>query len=161
MATERKIGFSTPREGEWKILAQAVDNIREQLGRLDTRVADALALIGGSTSVKQIAILQAQIAQLSATVNALSAGSGSTLTNLLAQPNGLVVVRDGQLVTRILTSRGLINILFPDGHDGNPIIFIGLAGTGEEDSWTPPFSVKVQPHLASRQPWWGISEDRV
>ena len=136
MATTRKTGFSTPREGEWRILAQAIDNIREQLGQLDGRVTQALSLIGGNQSVKQIQVLQAQIVQLSAQLSALG-NSGPLIANLLAQPNGLVVLRDGALITRVLVGDIGISVTYPDGHDSNPLISLVALNTAQQagDGW--------------------------
>jgi hypothetical protein len=88
----------------------------------ERRQADA------STSADAITKIQTQINSLAKTIAALGGSeTNAALAALLTMPNGLVVLKDGVLITRVLTAGTNIAINYPDGHDGNPVISSGAA----------------------------------
>jgi hypothetical protein len=136
--------ISTPRKLELAAIQQSIDNIRARFQIDEAELKRLLLLIGASSTLTTLADMQNQLSQLTRQVAALNtAPDVATLSALLTQPNGIVVLKDGVLITRTLIASTGIVIQYPDGHDGNPIFSAGsidLVVIPDQDAWSDLFS---------------------
>lgn len=120
MATKPNV---EPPRGSDAAISQTIRNIRERFEQLERDLTALQTLVGASTTAKALTLLQQQINQQSSAVANTDGSDALALLNaLLAQADGLVVLRNHQLVTRILQAGPGIFITYPDGFSGNPII---------------------------------------
>jgi len=122
-----KVGFpaiQAPRSLELRSMQQVVDNIRERFAAVEALANQTYQLVAASKSVTAVTALQAQIAQLQQQIAAVqqSAAVDALQTLLGNEPNGLVVLKDGVLITRVLQAGENIAIVNPAGTAGDPII---------------------------------------
>ena len=95
---------------------QRIEALERELARV-SGLAGQTAYTGGSgNSTASVAGLTA----LAARVTALEA----FMDALLGLDNGLVVVKDGTLISRVLEAGQGITITYPDGQDGNPLFTV-------------------------------------
>lgn len=114
-----------PPRGTDPALTQTIRNIRERFQALEADTAAMRTLLDASTSAKALTTLQQQVNALTQRIATITGSeANAVLSALLAMPNGLVVLRDGQLVTRTLQPGFGIVITYPDGFSGDPIIAI-------------------------------------
>ena len=131
MATGKPaIGTPASADREWQL---AINNIRERFQALEAQVA-ALQRISGKEDIAQsIRSLQQQLTQLAKQIIALGGEADTLLPDLLTHANGIVVLKDGRLITRAIQVTDSLTIDNPAGQDGNPIK-IGRASCRERVS---------------------------
>lgn len=103
----------------------AVSNIRQRLEAIE----DLLATLEGQANQSSFALQQrsAAIANLASQFAQLQTLI-ETLNDLLARSDGIVVLSDGELITRTLEAGVGISIDNSDGVDGNPVINATASG---------------------------------
>jgi len=126
MALNRKPGIATPREAD-RGVRNAVDAIRARLEAIETLLNNVELIAGTGTQAN--ALFKASISNLQQQINVLNSDL-SELTDLLNGTDGLVVVADGQLITRTLEAGTNVTIDNSDGVDGNPVINSSGSGSG-------------------------------
>lgn len=133
------LGFpaiTTPARLELRPIQGVVDNTRERFQRLEAAVVEIRLLLDSSTTAQAILLLKAQIEKLSAQVAALQGQAElAALIALFDQPDGIVVLKGGTLITRTLIGGGGITITYPDGFGGNPVITLAPPSAANEDGW--------------------------
>ena len=137
MAT-RIPAISAPRTLNLPEVQALANNARERFIRLEGLIAELAPLTAANSQAQTIATLQQQLAQLTQAVTLLTVSPDlAVLSALLTQPNGLVVLKNGTLITRILQSGSSnITITYPDGKDGNPVITWTVTDlAGPQDAW--------------------------
>lgn len=118
----------TPRELQLRAVQQSIDQIRERFSGVETAIRALQDLVGSNQTIEAIDQLRQQVAALSKKVAALDTSESIALINaLVVQPNGLVVLKDGELITRILQAGEGIVILYPDGSVSDPLIKLTFA----------------------------------
>lgn len=123
-----KPAIPTPRALELRNIAQAVDATRERFSNIETDILALQKLVGASKDFQAIKQLQQQLKALAQQIAALDTSASIAVVNaLLMQPNGLVVLKDGELVTRVLQAGEGIVILYPDGSVSDPLIKTTIA----------------------------------
>ena len=134
-----KPSITTPRQLELRDVQSAIDNTKERFRLSEAEIFRIASLVEANSSFEAITLLQTQLALLQKTVAALNLSSDTAeLAQLLTQGNGIVVLKDGHLITRVLTAGVGIVITWPDGAGGNPVIATGdaaaitLAGSNDE-----------------------------
>lgn len=133
MATRSKIGkpaFATPSTADRQV-QQVINNIRERFQFLEAETTALRAFIEANTSAAQLLQLRLQISALTTQVSQLTAGGGDPVVNaviqaLLAEPNGVVVLKDGTLITRSVVAGANVTVTNGTGFAGN----ITIASTG-------------------------------
>jgi hypothetical protein len=113
-----KPGIGTVRDSTRSTMG-AIDAIRARIEAIEAVLRDTELTAGNAfnklnANNASLSFLQSQINQLVSEI--------SVLTDLLSQDDGLVVLVDGELITRELEAGDNITIDNPDGADGNPII---------------------------------------
>jgi len=135
--------ISTPRKLELASLQQALDNIRTRFQIDEAELRRLLQLIGANSTLNTLADLQSQVTQLAKQIKVLNtAPDVAALAALLTQPNGFVVLKDGELITRTFIQGPGIIIQYADGHDGSPIFSVGgldLVVPMVQDAWSASF----------------------
>lgn len=138
-----KPAIVTPRELELRSVQQAIDQTRERFSGIDAALLAVQKLVDGSKASEDIKKLQQQVSGLTKAIAALNTSESITVVQaLLEQQNGLVVLKDGALITRRLQAGEGIVILYPDGALSDPLIkmavgpvdVLPLAGAGS-DGW--------------------------
>lgn len=123
--------ITTPGKAD-RATQQAIDQIRERFRQIEALIAQIQAVqAGAAVPLLVVSTLQRQVAELAAAPPSGSGARDALLTALLAQPNGLVVLRDGALITRTLVPGANVLITNPGGYAGNPVI--SSAGGGGTD----------------------------
>jgi hypothetical protein len=122
-----KVGFPAiqpPGTLELRSLQQLADNTRERFAAVEAFATQINSILLSSQANAKASTLQQQIDQLKAQINALEGSLAvDDLENLLAnEPNGLVVLANGHLITRVLRAGESIVIVNADGVAGDPII---------------------------------------
>lgn len=134
----------TPRALDLRLVQQAIDNIRMRFAADEAQIALALKLLSSNVDAQAIALLQGQVAKLTLQVEILNTSAEvAELAELLASgANGIVVLKNGQLITRVLEPGVGVFIRNPDGSEGDPIIAAATvdpfgmpAGGGEDEVW--------------------------
>ena len=143
-----KPSITTPRQLEARAVQSAIDNISERFRLSEAEIFRVASLVEANISLEAIALLQKQFALLQKTVSALNLSSDTAeLAQLLTQGNGIVVLKNHHLITRVLIPGVGIIITWPDGAGGNPVIATGdvaalaLAGSSDE-AW--PWDADLQ-----------------
>lgn len=122
MALGKKTSWQVPREAS-PGLAQALNNIRERFQNLEAEVTKFSSLIDVTKATKALQVLRQQIDALEQKIAALTGTAEvAAIAALLAQANGLVVLKDGMLITRVLEVGDGLSITNATGAGGNPRI---------------------------------------
>jgi hypothetical protein len=124
MAVDGKPGIATVRDAG-RAAQGAFDAIRRRIEALE-KLLNTVELMSGTSSQKN-ATVTASLSFLQSQINNIVSDI-KELTDLLSGDDGIVVVASGQLLPRTLEAGSGIEITFPDGADGNPVI--GLTGAG-------------------------------
>ena len=123
ITTLRALAVGTNGQVDVRGLQQVIDNIRERFRASDAEVDRLQRLVAANKSFEELALLKQQVAALAEQVKALNvAPDVAELAELLAGGDGIVVVKDGQLIVRSLEPGAGVVITWPDGAGGNPII---------------------------------------
>jgi len=127
-------------------LEQTINNIRERFVALEADLANLRLQLDAGNVSKAITLLQQQINQQSDNRSNTDGTNALALINaILAVSNGLLVIRDGVVTSRVLQPGPGIFITYPDGFSGNPIISlvptpdpvpIAFGGNDSYDWWT-------------------------
>jgi NAD(P)-dependent dehydrogenase (short-subunit alcohol dehydrogenase family) len=147
-----KVGFpaiQAPSSLELRSVQQLVDNIRERFGAVEALANNTYALVAASKSVTQVTALQAQITQLQQQLATFTNSPAvDALKALLdTQANGLVVLKDGALITRVLQAGENIAIVNPAGTAGDPLIRTAFT--------------EIVPFTQEAWPWNDFAEDEL
>lgn len=156
-----KPDWQTPSEAS-RGLQQAINNIRERFKNLEAEVAKFSSLIDVTKTAQALQVLRQQITALAKQLDALSTVEVTAIANLLAMDNGIVVLKDGVLITRVLEVGAGLAITNADGANGNPKI-TNTSQALTTDPWDHGWDVSRVPRPVAplvRKPWeWDPGAD--
>ena len=117
----QRIGITTPRVLALEAVQQSINNIRERITGVEA-IADRLAAQAASVVTTQtLTTMATQIRALQDQLVAIDTG-GQAVAQLLDDPDGLVVLKDGLLLTRLLVAGANVTLSSPDGAGGDIVI---------------------------------------